>query len=180
MSTEGWIGGQNVVAEVVVVQLLSCVELFATPGTAAHQALLYVTICQSFLKFMSIESVMLSNYLILCYPLLFLSSVFPSLRVFFPGSAEWVSSLHQVVRVLEFQHQSFQWILGLISFRIDWFDLLAAQGTLESLLQYHGSKVLILQCSVFFMSSLTSIHDSWKNHNFDYSEICRQSDAFAF
>ena len=90
------------------VQLLSCVQLFATPWTAACQTSLSITNSRSLLKLMSIESVMLSSHLILCRPLLLPPSIFPSIRVF----SNWVSSLYQVVRVLEFQlqHQSFQWI----------------------------------------------------------------------
>ena len=78
---------------------------------------------------------------------------------------QWVSSLHQVAKVLEFelQHQSFQWTPELISFRMDWLDLLAVQGTLKSLLQHHSSKASILQWSAFFMVQLASIHDHWKN-----------------
>ena len=84
---------------------------------------------------------------------------------------KWVSSSHQVAKLLEFQlqHQSFQWIFGLISFRMGWLDLLAVQGTLKSLLQHHSSKASILRCSAFFLygPTLTSIHDYWKNHSFD-------------
>ena len=82
------------------------------------------------------------------------------------GLFKWVSSSHQVARVLEFQHQSLQWIFRLISFRMDWLDLLAVQWTLKSLLQHHNSKASILQCSAFFIVQLTSIHDYWKNHSF--------------
>ena len=82
------------------------------------------------------------------------------------GLFKWVTSSHQVVKVLRFQlqHQSFQWISGLISFRMDWLDLLAIQGTLKSLLKHHFSKASILRCSAFFSPTLTSIHDYWKNH----------------
>ena len=121
------------------------------PWTAARQASLSFTVSQSLLKLMSIESVMPSNHhIILCCPLL-LSSISPSNRVF---SSE--SALHQVAKVLELQLQlqhSFSpssEYSGLISFRIDWFDLLAVQGTLKSLLQHHSSKASTLQCSVFF------------------------------
>ena len=93
------------------------------------------------------------NHLILCHPLLLMASIFPSIWVLF----QWVSSSHQVAKVLEFQlqHQSFQWIFGLISFRMDWFELLAVQGTLKSLLQHHSSKAPILWCSVFFIVQLS-------------------------
>ena len=104
------------------VQLLSHVQLFATPWTVAGQASLPFTISRSLLKFMSMELVMSSNHLVLCHPLLLLS-IFPSIRVFFSESALHIKWL----KVLEFQlqHLSFRWNLGLISFRIDWFDLLA-------------------------------------------------------
>ena len=114
------------------VQLFSCVRLFATPWTASCQTSLSITNSWSLLKLMSMELVMPSNHLILCQPLLLLLSIFPSNRVF----SKWVNSSHQVAKVLELQlqHQSFQWITGLISFRMDWLDLLAVQGILKSLL----------------------------------------------
>ena len=133
-----------------VVQLLSCVWHFVTPWTAAHQASLSITNSRSLLKLMSIELVMPSSDLILCHPLL-LPSIFPSIRVSF----KWVSSLHQVAKVLELQLTPSNEYSGLISFRIDWFDLLASQGTLKSLLQHHRSKESILQCSAFFIVQLS-------------------------
>ena len=131
------------------VQLLSCVCLFATPWTAARQASLSITNSQSLLKLMSIELVMPSNHLILCRPLLLLLSIFPSIRVF---SNE--STLH--MRWPKCWSFSFNISLsneysGLISFRMDWLDLLAVQGTLKNLLQYHSSKVSIVWCSAFFI-----------------------------
>ena len=143
------------------VQSLSCVWIFVTPWTAARQASLSITNSWSLLKLMSTESVMPSNYLILCRPLLLLPSIshpYPC-----PGPSEsfpWISSSYQVDKVLEFQfqHQSFQWISGLISFRIDCFDLLAVQETLKSLLQHHSSKASILQRSTFFMVQLSHPH----------------------
>ena len=120
------------------------VRLFATLWIA-HQASLSLTISWSLLKFTFIELVMPSNHLILCCPLL-LSSIFPSIRVF---SNEW--SFH--IRWPKYQSLSigpFNQYSGLISFKIDWFDLLAVQGTLKSVLQHHSSKALILQCSAFF------------------------------
>ena len=102
--------------------LFSCsvVSDSVTPWTTAHQTPLSFTVSRSLLKLMSIESMMPFNHLILCHPLLLWPSIFPSIRVF------WVNSLHQVAKVLELQlhRQSFQWISGLISFRMDWFDLL--------------------------------------------------------
>ena len=122
----------------------------------------------------SIYLVMPSNHLILCHPLLFLHSVFPSIRVF---------SNELALRIRWAKYWSFSIspsneYLGLISFRICWFDLLAVQGTLNSLLQHHNLKTSVLQCSVFFMvQTLTSVHDYWKNSSFDYSDLCWQSDV---
>ena len=129
------------------VQSLSGVCLFVTPWTAAPQASLSITISWSLLRFMSIESVMASNHLILCHPLLLLPSIFPSSKVF---------SNESVLCIRWPKYGSFSFspsneYSGLISFRMDWFDLLAVQGTLKSLLQHHSSKALILQCSAFFM-----------------------------
>ena len=130
----------------VVVQLLSCVQLFATPWITAHQASLSFIISQSLLKFMSIESVMPSIHLILCCPLLFLPSVFPSIRVF---------SSESIFKSGDPRYWSFSSnrpsneYSGLISFSIDLFDLLAIQGTLKSLFQ-HNLRTSILWCSAFF------------------------------
>ena len=123
---------------VIVVQLLSYVQLFAVPWTAALQASLSFTISQNLLRLLSIESVMPSNHLILCHPLLLLPSIFPSVRVFSSDSA-----VH--IRWPKYWSFSFSISLSneysrLISFSNDWFDLLAVQGTLKSLLQYHSSK----------------------------------------
>ena len=135
------------------VQSLSCVQLFATPRTTAHQASLSITNSQSSPKLMSVESVMPSSHLILCHPLLFLPSIFPSIRVFSNESA-----LH--IRWPEYWSFSFSISLsnehpGLISFRMDWLDLLAVQGTLKSLLQHHSSKASILWRSAFFTVQLS-------------------------
>ena len=134
------------------VQSLSHVWLFATPWTAAHQASLSITNSPSLLKLMSIESVMPSNHLILCCPLL-LPSIFPSIRVFSNESA---------LRIRLPKYWSFSFSIspsneysGLISFRIDYFDLLAVQGTLKSLLQHHSSKASVLRCSAFFVVQLS-------------------------
>ena len=129
---------------------LSHVPHFATLWAATHQASLSFTISQSLLRLMSIESVMPSNHLILCRPLLLLPSIFPSI---------WVFSNESPLRIKWPKHWSFSFSIssssehsGFISFRIDWFDLLAVfQGTLKSLLQHHNSKASILQCSVFFI-----------------------------
>ena len=116
---------------------------------------------------MSIDSVMLSNHVILCHPFLLLVSIFPSIRVL-------SSKLALCIRWPKYWSFSFSISLSseysrLISFRIAWFELLAGvQETLKSLLQHHSLKASILQCSAFFMVQLTSVHDYWKNHSFDY------------
>ena len=134
-----------------------------TPWTAARQACLFITNSRSLLKLMSIESVMPSNHLILCPPLLLLPSVFPSIRVFsIRGPKYWSFSF-------SFSFSPSSEHLGLISFRVDWFDLVAVQGTLKNLQhQHHSSKASILRGSAFFIvPTLTSIRDYWKNHSFD-------------
>ena len=125
------------------------------------------------LKLMFIVLMMPSNHLILCHPLLFLPSVFPSIRVF-------SSQLALLIRLPKYWSFSFSFSIslsnehsGLISFRMDWLDLLALQGTLKSLLQYHNLKASILLHSAFFTVQLsTSIHDSWKNHSFNEMDLC--------
>ena len=151
-----------------------------TAWTAAYQASLSFTISQSFLKLMSIESVMLSNHLILCHPLLFLPLIFPSIRVFSNESAlciTWPKYWRFSFSIGPSNEYS-----GLISFRIDWFELLAVQGTLESLLQHHDLKASVFQCSVLFMAQLFhSYMTTGKTiHRFDYTDLCWQSDASAF
>ena len=151
---------------VVALQLLSCVWLFVTLWTSAHQASLSFTISWSLLKLMSIELVMPSNHLILCCPLLLLPLIFPIIRVF-PNE----STLH----IRWPKYWSFNFSIspsseysGLFTFRIDWFDLLPVQGTLESLLQYHSSKSNNSSTlSLLYGPTLMSIHDYWKNHSFD-------------
>ena len=135
------------------VQLLSRVRLFATPWTPAHQASLSVTNSQSPPKPVCIESVMPSNHLILYHPLLLLPSVFPSIRVFSNESAlciRWPKDWSFSFSISPSNEYS-----GLISFRLDWLDLLVVQGTLKSLLQHHSSKASILWCSAFFMVQLS-------------------------
>ena len=137
----------------VIVQLLSHVQLFVTLWTTAHQASLFFTIPQSLLKLRSIESVMPSNHFIFCCPLLLLPSIFLSIRVF-----SNVSALH--IRWPKYWSFSFSIspskdYSGLISFRIDWFDLSAVQETLKSLLQHYSLKASILWCSAFFMAQLS-------------------------
>ena len=135
------------------VQSLSSVWLFATPWTAAHQASLSITNSWSLLKLISIESVIPSNHLILRRPLLLLPSISPSIRVFSNESVlriRWPKYWNFSFRICPANEYS-----GLISFRMDWLDLLAVQGTLKSLLQHHCSKVSILRCSAFFILQLS-------------------------
>ena len=143
------------------VQLLSRVCHYGTPWKAAHQTSLPITNSQSLLKLVSIESVISSNHLILCHPLLLLSSFFPSIRLF---------SNESVLRIKWPKYWSFSFSIspsneysGLISFRMDRLDLLAVQGTLKSLLKSINSSAL----SFLHSPTLTSIHDHWKNHNLD-------------
>ena len=135
------------------VQSLSCVQLSETPWTTARQASLSITNSLSLLKLMFIKSVMPSNHLILCHPLLLLPSIFSSSRVFSNESVlhiRWPKYWSFSLRISPSYEYS-----GLISFKIDWFDLLAVQGTLKSLLQHHSSKASILWCSAFFMVQLS-------------------------
>ena len=148
------------------VQSLICAQLFATPWTAACQVSLSIANSRTLLKLVSIELVMPSGHLILCCPLLLLPPIPPNSRVF---------SNESTLRMRWPKYWSFSFSIspsnehpGLISFRTDWLDLLAVQGTLKSLLQHHSSKASILRPSAFFTSpTLTSIHDHWKNHSLD-------------
>ena len=156
----------------------SVVSDSATSWTAAHQASLSFTISQSLLKLMSVELVMPSNHFILCHPLLLLPSIFPSTRVF----------SNEQVHIRWPKHRSFSFSIspsneysGFISFRIDWFDLLAVQGTLKGLLktvfrshQLFGAQLFLLSSSPFFIGLLE------KNHSVDYSDVCRQNNISAF
>ena len=135
------------------VQSLSCVQLFATPRTAAPQASLFITNSRSLLKLMSIEWVMPSNHLILYHPLLLPTLIFPSIRVFSNESVlciRWPKYWSFSFSISPFNEYS-----GLISFRMDWLYLLAFQGTLKSILQHHSSKASILQHSAFFTVQLS-------------------------
>ena len=130
------------------------------------------------LKLMSIEQVMPSNHLIFCCPPLLLPSIFPSIRVF---SNELVLPIRwPKYWSFSFRTSPFDEYSGLVSFRIDWLDLFAVQGTLKSLLQHHNSKASILLCSFVYGSILTSLHDCWKNHSSDYTNLCQQSNVSAF
>ena len=160
------------------VQSLSRVRLFATPQTAALQASLTTTNSRGLLKLMSIESVMPSNHLILCRPLLLLPSIFPSIRGFCKES---------VLHIRWPNYWSFSFSIspsneysGLISFRIDGLDLLAVQGTLKSLLQHHRSKASTLQCSAFFMVQLSHPYVTTGKTIALIKGTCRQSNVSAF
>ena len=138
------------------VQSLSHVQLFVTSWTAARRASLSIINSCSLLKLMSIESVMPSNHLILCCSLFFLPSIFPSIRVFSNESVlgiRWPKYWN-----FSFSISSSNEYSGLISFRIDWFDLLAVPGTLENLLQHHSLKASVLQCSAFFMVQFSHLY----------------------
>ena len=146
------------------VQSLSHALLFATPWTAACQASLFITDSQSLLKLMPTESVMPANHLILCRPFLLSSSIFPSITVFSNEPVlhiRWPKYWSFSFSISPFNEQS-----GLISFRMDWLDLLDVQGTLKNLLQHHNSKASILWHSAFFI--IFHIH-TWllENHSFD-------------
>ena len=145
-----------------------------TSWTAVHQAPLSSTLSQSLSRFMSIELVILCNHLMLSYPFLLLPSIFPSIRVF-------PNELSLITRWPKYWNFSFSIspsneYSGLISRRIDWFDLLAVQWTLKSLIQHHNLKVSILRLSAFFLWSNPHIH-TWKNHSFDDMDLCQQSDV---
>ena len=134
------------------------------PGFPVHHQL------QHLLKLKSIRLVMPSNHLVLCRPFL-LPSIFPSIRVFSNKSAlhiRWPKYWSFIFSISTSNEYS-----GLISFRMDWLNLLAVQGSIKSLLQHHNSKASILRCSAFFYSlTLTSIHDYWKNHSLDEMDLC--------
>ena len=135
-----------------------------TPQNAAHQTSLSFTNSLSLLKLMSLESVMPSNHLNLCRPLLLLLSIFPSIRLFSNELAfhiRWAKYWSFSLSISPSDEYS-----GLISFRTDWFDLLVVQGTLQCLLQHHSGKASVLQHSAFLMVQL-SVHDYWKKCNFD-------------
>ena len=149
----------NIVSHFVIVQLLSHVWLFATAWIAAGQASLSITNSWSLLKLMFIESVMPSNHLILCHPLLLLLSVFPSIRVFSSALAlhiRW-SKNWSFSSSISLSHE----YSGLIPFRIAWFDLLAVQGT------FKFESITFSVLSLLYGPTLTSIHDYWKNYSFD-------------
>ena len=148
-----WLWSISLSIQFSSVQSLSRVQLLGTPWTATCQTSLSITNSQSLFKFMSIESVMPFNHLILCHPLLLLPSIFPSIRVF---------SNESILHIRWPKHWSFSFNIspsneysGLISFRMDWLDLLVVQGTLKSLLQHHSSKASMLRHPAFFTVQLS-------------------------
>ena len=159
------------------VQSLSHVQLFATPWTAARQASLSITNSQSLPKPTSIEMVTLSNHLILCRPLLLLSSIFPSIRVFSKESVlhiRWPKYRSFNVSISPFNEYS-----GLISFRNDWFHLaVQAMRSQESSPTPHFKSINSSAHSFVYSPTLASIHDYWKNHSFNQKDLCWQSNGF--
>ena len=174
--------------KIAIVQSLNPVHIqfFATPWTVAHQASLSFINSWSLLKLMSIKLVMSSNRPIFCCPISFSVVLFSSHLQSFPASGSFLMSLFFTSggqSIGASASASVHWIFneispsnkysGLISFRIDWFDLLAVQGTLKSLLQYHGLKnINSLVFSLIYGPTLTSVHDYWKNNSFDYRDLC--------
>ena len=160
---------------IVVVQPPSHVRLSVTPWTAAYQA----TISWSLPRFMFIASVMPSSLLTLWRPLLLLPSIFSSIRDFSNESAvliRWPKYWSFNFSISPSNNYS-----GLISLKIDWFDLLAVQGTLRSLLLHHSTNASILWCSIFLYGpALTTVHDHWEDHSLDYTNLCWQSNVSAF
>ena len=157
------------------VQSLSHVQLFATPWTAARQTSLSITNSQSLPKLMSVELVMLFYHLILCHPLLLLPSIFPSIKVFSNESAlciRWPKYWSFSFNISPCSEHP-----GLISFRMDWLDLLAVRGTLKSSPTQQFKSINSSVLSFLYSPTLTSIHDYWKNHSFD---LCWQSNVTAF
>ena len=161
------------------VQLLSCVRLFATPWTAAHQASLSITNSKSPPKFMSIELVMPSSYLILCRPLLLLPSIFPSIRVFSNESALRIRWPEYWSFIFNFSPSNEH--PGLVSFRMDWLDLLPVQGTLKSLLPTPQFKSINFFSAQLSSQSNSHIH-TWplEKPNLDQMDICWQSNVSTF
>ena len=160
---------------VIVVHSLSCVQFFVTPWTAACQVSLPFTNFQNLLKLMSTELMMSSNHLTLCRPVL-LPSIFPSIRVFSNESALCI----RWPKYWSFSISPSNEYLELISFRIDWFDILAVQGTFKNLLQLHILKTSILQCSAFFMVHLSHPYMTTGKTMVDYTNLYQQSDVSAF
>ena len=165
---------------IVIFQLPSHVWCFATPWTTAHQASLFLTISQSLPKFTSIGLMMPSNHLIFCFPHLLLPSIFPSIGVFSNESALRIRGPEYWRFNFSFSISPSNEYPGLISFRVDWFDLLAVQGSLKSLLQHQLKSINSWVLIFLYGPILTFMHDYWTDHSLDYSDLCQQSDIFAF
>ena len=163
--------------EVIVVQLLSHVQLFVT-HELQHTRFLSFTISWSLLKLMFTESVMPSNHLILCCPFPLLPSVFPSIRVF--SSEPAVHIRWPKYWSFSFSTSPSNGYSGLISFRIDWFDLCCPRDSQESSLAPQFESINSSALSLLCGPTLTSIPDYWKNHSFDYMDLCYQSDVSVF
>ena len=167
---------KQIIIQFSSIQSLSHVRIFVTPWTAARQGSPSITNTLSLLKLMSIESVMPSNYLI-CHTLLLTLSIFHSIRVFSNESVlctmcpKYCSFSSNISPSNEYS--------GLISFRMDWLNLLAVQGTHKSLLQHHSSKVSILWCFLY-TPSLISIRDYWKNNSLDQTDLCWKRNVSTF
>ena len=168
---ETWLGISSV-------QSLSRVRLFVTPWTAARQAFLSITNSRSLPKIMSIDSVMPSNHLIFWHLLLLPPSIFPSIRVFSNESAlciTWSKYWSFSFNIRPSNEQP-----GLICFRMDWFDLLAVQGTQESPSSPQFKSINSSALSFLYSPTLTCVHDHWKNHSLDEMDLCWQSNVSAF
>ena len=149
-----------------------------TPWTALCQDSLSLSISRSLLKFMSLESVMLSNHLVLCRPLLCLPSIFPSIKVFSSGSAlliRWPKFWRFSFSISPFNEYS-----GLISFRMDWLDLLAVPRDSQESSPAQFESINSSALSLLYGLTLTPVHDYWKNHSFVYTNLCQQSNVSAF
>ena len=159
------------------VQLLSHVQFFAIPWTVAHQVSLSITNSQSLPKLMSIKSVIPSNHLILCHPLLLPPSIFPSNRVF-----SNVSSSCQVAKYWSFSFSisPSNEYSGLISFRVDWLDLYSPKDSQESSPTPQFKSISSSALNFLYNPALVSIHDYWKNHSFDWMDLCWQSNVSTF
>ena len=158
--------------------LLTILQLFATPWTAAHQASLFLTLSWSLLKLMFIDLVIPSNHLIFYSPLLLLPWIFPRVRVFF-------NELDLCIRWPKYWSFSFSispsnQYSGLMSFRIDWFDLLPAKGLSRVFSSTTIRRHQSFRLSLFYSSALTSLHDYWKNHSFDYTDLCLKNNVSTF
>ena len=160
---------------VVIVHLLSCAGLFVTPWTATHQVPLYSTTSWILLKYVSIELMMVSNYLILCCPHLLLIPGLPRITVFSNGFS------YEMAKILEYQHQSFQWIFR-DTFLLVWMVVspCSSKDSQESSPAPHFENINSSALSLLYGPTLISVHGYWKKHSFDYMDLCWQSDDSTF